>query len=203
MLDRWLICLLQSFFRRGLQLGRSPGVQRGTIMFDRFLAMLLHVKDASEIEVRPAANLAIAGGGGGALEEALGVIQFAGGNGDARQHEERSSRIFLVAEGLLRVVFGAIQVATGQRALGEIDQHLLALALANQLRRTALEEGNGGGDFLLLFDIDIVQPVGIGLVEADFVAFKRYQLVIKIPGQDKALPGGIPGELLLGLAPDP
>ena len=60
-------------------------------------------------------------------------------------------------------------------------------------------KGTVAAIFCCSVDIDIVQPIGIGLVEADLVAFKDHQLVIKIAGQDEALAGGVPGKLLLGL----
>jgi len=43
------------------------------------------------------------------------------------------------------------------RLARQIDQHLLVLALRTSSGTAALEEWNGGGKLLLLFDVDIVQ----------------------------------------------
>ena len=103
----------------------------------------------------------------------------------------------MVLECLLGVVLCAVEVAAGQGALGQIDEQFLALTLVHQLWSAALQERNGGGKLLLLGDVDVVQPVGIGLIEAYLVVFEGYQLVVKIAGEDKALAGGIPGVLFL------
>ena len=145
-----LIRLLQSLFSGSLQLGRSAGIQGGTIVLNSFLAMLFHIEDPAEIDVGPTADLNIAGGRSGAFKIALRVLQFTAGDGNTCQHEQGPALILMILDSLLRVILGAIEVAAVERTLGEINEQLLTPIAANQFRRAALRNGTVEANFSCL-----------------------------------------------------
>ncbi len=126
--------MIEAALRRCLSVRAGvAGAERGVVLHERGLAIVLQVVDATQIDVRPGDQVRLLGEGERALEIAARVLHLALFGRDQRHDEQPARGIGAVGiDRLLRQLLGGMQIAGGKLLLRQLRALSLRLLLARR-----------------------------------------------------------------------
>ena len=126
-----------------------------------------------KIDVTPGDDMGIFGRIQRFLKVGLRALHVTVEAGDFGQHKVGSRRVFIGLQALLRQLLGLGRIAAGQRLLRQVDPLLRCVfRRLHHLGYACGGESDLAGALLFLLHIDVVQPVGKGVLQADACLFE-------------------------------